>query len=290
MQEDSQAFMERFIRARGVAPLDPDVPGLPPQERRDWWEFCLEMHEYFGNLIRDHESLGIARERAHDLGRLQWICLQGSYVFASADPALRAEQRRFADIFGWMDGAFAGAVNDSDGVLEMCKRVLGPRQNVVAMADALRSLEWTRADSPSRILLEAAQHQSTDLREMMLSASGVGPTTSWPTREDIQRMFDEALANGRQQIHIESLQFPDQWAPRRDLIAGVTAYCDLETAFDHAGLTLNGRRAAYAKLQGIPREEAPGELNMSKREVQAGWKDLNRKEKLIRDALKRKVE
>ena len=100
-------------------------------------------------------------------------------------------------------------------------------------------------------------------------------------------MFDEALAKGRHRIRIESVQFPAQLAPRRDLIAGVTAYCDLESAFDHAGLTLNGRRMAYARLQGISREEAPGELNMSKREVQAGWKDLNRKEKLIRDALRK---
>jgi hypothetical protein len=122
---------------------------------------------------------------------------------------------------------------------------------------------------------------------MMLSASGAGSTTSWPTNADLQRMFDEALANGRQRIRIESVQFPDQWAPRRDLIAGVTARCDLETAFDHAGLTLNGRRVAYAKLQGISREEAPGELHMSKREVQAAWKELNRKEKPIRDVLKK---
>jgi hypothetical protein len=189
-----------------------------------------------------------------------------------------------------MDGAFAGSVNDSDGVREMCKRVPGPRPIVNAVADALRSLEeWTRADSPSRILLEAARRRSADLREMMLSASGAGSTTSWPTNADLQRMFDEALANGRERIRIESLQFPDQWAPRRDLIAGVTARCDLETAFDQAGLGINARRLVYARLQGISRQEAPGELNMSKREVQAGWKELNRKEELVRDALQKKI-
>jgi hypothetical protein len=242
------------------------------------------MHEYFGNLIRDRE---VTRDEAQQLAQLQWILLQGSYVFATADPALRAEQRRYVEICRWMDGLFAGAVNDSDGVLEMCKRVPGPRQNVVAMADALRSLEWTRADSPSRILLEAAQHRSADLREMMLSASGAGPTTSWPTSADVQRMFDEALMNGRL-VESRFLQFPDRWAPHGDPIAGVTARCDLETAFDRAGLSINARRMAFANLQDISREEAPGELHMSKREVQAACKELNRKKKAVRDVLRKK--
>jgi hypothetical protein len=285
MQEDSQAFMERFIRARAVAPLDPDVPGLPPQERRDWWEFCLEMHEYFGNLIRDRE---VTRDEAQQLAQLQWILIQGSYVFGTADPALRAEQRRFAEILRWMDGAFAGAVNDSDGVREMCKRMPGPHLIVNAAADALRSVrEWTRADSPARTLLEAARRRSAELCETMLSASTAGPATSWPTSADVQRMFDEALMNGRL-VESRFLQFPDRWAPHGDPIAGVTARCDLETAFDRAGLSINARRMAYANLQDISREEAPGELHMSKREVQAACKELNRKKKAVRDVLRKK--
>jgi len=100
-------------------------------------------------------------------------------------------------------------------------------------------------------------------------------------------MFDEALVNGRPYLRI--VQFPEQFAPRRDPIAGVMACCDMETAFDLAGLSLNARRVAYAKLQGISRKEVPGELNMSEREVQAGWRELNRKEDLVRDALRKKV-
>src|SRR5262249_48341914 len=155
MSEATQSFMERLIRDRAVAVGDHNSTALSPEERRSWWEFCLDMHEFLGNLIRDH---AVTRDEAQQLNRLQWILIQGSYVFATAAPALRAEQRRYVEICRWMDGAFAGAVNDSAGVREICKRMPGPPPIVNATADVLRSLqEWAHTDSPSRTLLEAAR-------------------------------------------------------------------------------------------------------------------------------------
>jgi len=70
VREDMQEFMERIVRDFAVAPLDPGSADLLPQERRSWWEFCLWMHEFLGNLIGDH---AVTRDEAHQLARLQWI-------------------------------------------------------------------------------------------------------------------------------------------------------------------------------------------------------------------------
>ena len=278
--------MERLIRDRAVAPLDPGSLGLSPQERRSWWEFCLWMHEFVRNLIGDRK---VTRDLARQLSQLQWICLQGSYVFSTADPALRAEQRRYAEVCRCLDGALAEAVNDFAGLQDMSERVCQDRPNPVAVADALRSQEWVRALSPLRLLREMARSRSADLREIMLTASDVGPTVGWPTHADWQRIFEEALANGRCHIRIDGLQFPEQFTPRRDLTAGITACCDIDSVFDQIGLSINARRMAYAKLQGVSREQAPGELGMSNREVQAAWKELGRKKTLVKQLRSRKT-
>ena len=110
---------------------------------------------------------------------------------------------------------------------------------------------------------------------------------SWPTRTDWQRMFDEALANGRPYLRMLGVNFPEQFAPRRDPITGVIACCDMETAFERAGLSINARRIAYGRVEGITRAEAPEKLGMSKREVQAAWKELDRKKEAVRAALQK---
>lgn len=287
MRENNEQFMSRIIRDYAVAPLDPQAPGLSSKERRSWWEFCVEMTEFFRNIIR-HEELD--RHLTRQLCKLQWICLYGTHLFATADPMLRAEQARYAEVCQCLDGALAEAVNDLRGLMDMSERICTRDQpNPVGFADALRSQEWVRNMSPFKFLLEVAHSRAAELRAVMLSATDVGPTVGWPTSADWQRIFEEALANGRLHVYVESFQFPAQFAPRRDLTAGITACCDMETMFDQMGLSANARRLAYARLQGISREEAPAELGMSKREVQAAWKELGRKKKLVTHLRSKKV-
>jgi hypothetical protein len=186
--------MNRLIRERAVAPLDRDAAGLTPRERRSWWEFCVEMTEFLQNVLRDAKlDCTVARHFA----ALQWVCLYGTYLFATADPELRAEQRRYAEVCGLLDGAFADAVNDLAGLRDMTARVCGrDHPNPVAVADHLRSREWVRARRPFEWLREAVGSRSADLREIMLTASNVGPTVGWPTHADWQQIFEEALATG----------------------------------------------------------------------------------------------
>jgi hypothetical protein len=114
--------MERLIRERAVAPLDADTPALTPQERRSCWEFCLGMAEFLGGLIRDRV---VDRKSAKQLARLEWICIKGTYVFATRDPMLRLEQHRYTELCGCLAVAFAVIVDDPDGLRDLCAAVLG---------------------------------------------------------------------------------------------------------------------------------------------------------------------
>jgi hypothetical protein len=162
---DTDEYMERLIRDRAV-PSKPGEPGLPPRERRAWWEFCLEMAEFLGNLIGHRKVTG---DQAQQLARLRWICLQGSYVLASADPALRAEQWRYRELCGCLAAAFAVVVDDPEGIADLCGVVLGqprffwsktetrPIPKWPAEATALME-NWERAPAPLESVREAARH------------------------------------------------------------------------------------------------------------------------------------
>ncbi len=279
--DDQIAFnVEQFVRRRAC--FDPDVPAMPETDRRVWWVFYSDMAELLRNLLLHGLVSGEQEERVTDL---LFLCICGNWALATPAPMLRAEQWRYVDALRWIDGAFAAAVGDLPGVRDMSDRMPG-HPHPVAVSEALRS-PWMESAYPTKALCERAGDQSADLRGLMLSKCGVGTTVRWPTRDDIQRMCDEALASGRR--YLLDTTFPAWFAPQYDPIAGVEACCDLETAFDQADLSLNARRIAYARLQGITREESPGELRMSKREAQTAWKELNRKEKSIRRALRKKI-
>jgi len=114
-QEDKQTVVGRFIRAEAVAPLDSNSPGLSHGERRGWWEFCLDMNEFFGALMSSHV---LHRDQEQQLARLRWILLKGTYVFSTQDPALRGEQARYVELCVVIAAAFAVIVDDQEGILE----------------------------------------------------------------------------------------------------------------------------------------------------------------------------
>jgi hypothetical protein len=134
---DTDEYMERLIRDRAV-PSKPGEPGLPPRERRAWWEFCLEMAEFLGNLI-GHDALPIS------------------------------EQWRYRELCGCLAAAFAVVVDDPEGIADLCGVVLGqprffwsktetrPIPKWPAEATALME-NWERAPAPLESVREAARH------------------------------------------------------------------------------------------------------------------------------------
>jgi len=152
MEEDIEAFMNRLVRDRAVVRAASRSSGLSPQERRSWWEFYLGMSEFLGRLIQ-HDM--VSRDAAHQLARLQWICIQGTYVFATRDPALWAEQSRYVDLCGCLAAAFAVIVDDPEGIWDLSSLVFGmarskqPALNEALVENQLRGWkDWRDADSP----------------------------------------------------------------------------------------------------------------------------------------------
>jgi hypothetical protein len=120
--EDVQAFVERWIiRGRERVTIGPDSRGLSPRDRRSWWEFCLGMDEFLGGLIKN----AVSRELGHQLCRLQWIALRGTYLFSTPDPALRGEQLRYVELCVLMGAVFAVIVDDPEGIREMLNDAFG---------------------------------------------------------------------------------------------------------------------------------------------------------------------
>ena len=122
MDEDFEAKMNRLVRDRAVAPLDLTSLGLAPQERRSWWEFCLWMHEFLSNVLKDRL---VSRYQAEQLSRLSWIVLKGTYVFATGDPMMGGEQRRFVELCEIIGAAFPVIVDDLQGMQDGFKHAFG---------------------------------------------------------------------------------------------------------------------------------------------------------------------
>jgi hypothetical protein len=120
------------------------------------------MAEFLANLVRGRKVTG---NRAEELSWLRWICIQGTYVFAASDPALRAEQRRFVEICGCLAATFAVIVDDPEGVLDLCGLVFAlDRSKEPALDEALVEnhlrgwKDWRDAYSPIGWVKDRAEH------------------------------------------------------------------------------------------------------------------------------------
>jgi hypothetical protein len=121
--DDVQQFVEQWIiRDRERVTVGPNSRGLSPRERRSWWEFCLGMDEFLGNLMKNV----VSRELGHQLSRLRWIALRGTYLFSTPDPALRGEQLRYVELCVIMGAAFAAIVDDAEGIRDTLSDAFGP--------------------------------------------------------------------------------------------------------------------------------------------------------------------
>ena len=83
----------------------------------------MGMEEFLGNLLRDRV---VNREDHRHFARLQWIMLKGTAVFATADPAMSGEQRRYVDLCKIVGAAFSVLADDTEGIREMFGIVFGP--------------------------------------------------------------------------------------------------------------------------------------------------------------------
>ncbi len=263
MQEGTQQFMESYIRARAVAPLEPGSPGLPPQERRACWEFCLWMDEFLGNLIR---TRAVDREAAGQLARLKWILLRGSYVFASAEPELRAEQARFSELCVIIADAFGVIVDDTEDLRDTCGAMYGVNplnerghSNLPALAEALVSenrlrgwKDWEMATSPI-----AWVHFVTD------SISGDHDPLAMD-QEPNMKSLDARTPTG------------DSYAALLPDPGSITEYpaLDLGIACQRERLTPEASLFALARYNSVPKTVASETMGLSKRDKDAASREL----------------
>jgi hypothetical protein len=260
MAENFDANMDQLVRDRAVAPLDSGSPALPSKERRAWWEFCLWMHEFLGNLIRDH---AVTREQAQQLARLQWIVLKGSHVFATSDPVLRGEQRRYVELCGCLAAAFAVIVDDPDGIRDLCEQVFAmerskePAECEALVGEAWLSWwkTWEHATSPIAWVRHVAERIHLEHRPLAID----------------------------QELHIRSLDAPsptgDPYAALLpDLLAvdfaEIDATVDLSTACEREGLAPETSRLARGRYHSVPTTVAGKMLGLSDEGLAAAKREL----------------
>ncbi len=258
--ETRASMMERLIR-EVVAPLDLSTPRLPPQERRQWWEFCLWMHEFFSNLMQDDK---VNRESGHHLARLRWVLLKGTYVFATADPALRGEQRRYVELCGCVATAFAIIVDDPEGFRDLAALAFVMDQSKEpAEAEALVGENWLRwwktwehAGAPLTWVREVAKRiHDRDHRPLSMDEEpGMRSLDSLtPTDDSYASLLPDLQALESEEIH---------------------ATVDLDMACQREGLTLETSRLLRGCYNGVPLSVAPDVLGLSQEELAAARREL----------------
>lgn len=264
--EDLQAFMVRCIRTRAVAPIRPGLPALSPLERRSWWEFCLGMAEFLAGLIRDRV---VSSEVAHQLSRLQWIAIKGTYLFNMRDPELHGEQRRCVELCVIIAAVFAVVVDDNEGIRDVCDDAFGPDRcwsdgdsKLPAVAEALVEnrlrgwKDWEHASSPIRWVLAVAEslHDGHCPRAMEEEPTMTSLDASSPTGDPYVALL------------------PD---PRGDeVISDIHARVDLITACDSEGLAPETSLLALSRYNRVPLSVAIELLGLSKHSLAAASREL----------------
>jgi hypothetical protein len=218
------------------------------------------MHEFLRNLLKDNK---VDLERAHDLARLQWILIKGSYVFATADPALRGEQRRYVELCGCLAAAFAVIVDDPEGIWDLCAQVFAmDRSKEPAESEALVGETWLRwwktwehATSPiawvryvaERIHLEhcpLAMDQEPHIRSLEAPS---------PTGDPYAALLPDLQAIGCAEIH---------------------ATVDLDKACEREGLTPVTSRLARGRYHSVPFTVAAEVLGLSQEDLATAKREL----------------
>lgn len=264
------AFMEQYIRDRAVAPIKPGSPGLEPQDRRSWWEFSLWMAEFLGNVIRDRK---VNRESAHQFSRLQWICIRATYVFATPDPALWAEQRRYVELCGCLAVAFAVIVDDPEGIRDLCALVFAmDRSKEPAIDEAIVGEAWLRwwktwehAISPLAWVRDVAEHIHREHCPLAMDQVPASCPDGYPPRRPLS--LDRLTPTGDPYAAL----LPDLAA---NGYAEIDAIVDLDMACEWEGLNPATSLLARGRYNGVPLSVATEVLGLSKQDLVAACQEL----------------
>jgi hypothetical protein len=218
------------------------------------------MDEFLSNLLRDNKVDGV---RAHDLARIRWIVIKGSYVFATSDPALRGEQKRYVELCGCLAAAFAVIVDDPDGIRDLCEQVFAmERSKEPAECGALVGEAWLRwwktwehATSPIAWVRHVAERIHLEYRPLAID----------------------------QEPHIRSLDAPSPTGdPYAALLpdvlaidfAEIDATVDLSRACEREGLAPETSRLARARYHSVPTTVAGKMLGLSDEGLAAAKREL----------------
>lgn len=265
MQEDIHAFMERYIRERAIV-ANPDSPGLSPEERRAWWEFCVEMAEFLGEITRHH---AVDRELAHQLSRLCWILIRGTYVFAKPDPLLRGEQRRYVELCVITGAMFALIVGDLKEIRDMFNYAFrGSRSwsngdsKLYAEAEAISGEAWLR-------FLKSWEHAVSPIAWCRHVSAIIHKKQHPAPMEDERGMWsiDAPTPTGDPygSVLCDFKSDPTE----------IHASLDLDIACQREGLSTQTRHLALGYYNGVPRTVAAEVLGLSRKEVVAASRELS---------------
>jgi hypothetical protein len=277
--ENTLEFMERLIRARAVAPpLKPGERELSSQERREWWEFCVWMTEFLGNVLTDGS---VDRHQAAQVGELHWLMMIGTYLFPMKDSALSGEQKRFVELCVVVADAFAVIVDDVTELQHTSKQVycidnskLGALLKALVSENWLRGWkQWKHALSPIGWVHEVAERIHNE--------------------EDCPRAMDEETDEKRGLLEMRSLDVPTttgdtRAALLRDLqsldVDEIHATTDLDMACDRESLAPETAQLARSRYDGLPYsvvakilELSPNEMRIAKTELRAANPALQRR-------------
>jgi len=235
------------------------------------------MAEFLGEVTRDHM---VDRETARQLAWLRWICIRGTYVFATRDPALRAEQRRYTELCGCLSAAFAVIVDDPE-LQDLCGLVFGPNRvwsngdpKCPAQAEALienwlqGGKNWEHSASPIGWVHQVAKNIHNKNRPIAMDMernvwSLDAPTPTIDTYAALLPERDGA-----------SLLPPEREVSGRDLISTIDSVVDLNIACERERLAPETSLLARGRYDLVPRSVAAEVLGLSEQNVDAASREL----------------
>lgn len=162
------------------------------------------------------------------------------------------------------------------------------KSDALAVADALCHASWrdiTDERARRSFVLTEAKRKSLEFDYIVLSSLGGVPGISTCGGPDWNGCGLQALAAGRDSILAAFVPEFSTIPIGADCSEAMEAFLSFKGAMTDGHLSLDVQRVVYAKLQDYTRNEAHIPLGISKKRVEAAWRELNRKKNSIRNAL-----
>jgi hypothetical protein len=177
------------------------------------------------------------------------------------------------------------AKRSSHPVLKWVTRTYAGLQSfqALAVADTLRDARWQAYSDESRrrqFIHAEAKKRTMDFESVILNGIGL-PGFPTYSPEIWSRCGHQAFLAGSD--FITAVDEPDfsQIGIDHDISAQIDATLLLRKAIGSSKLSLDAQRVMYARIQDHAREEAHIPLGLSRNQVAAAWKELNRKKNIF---------